>query len=31
VLIVALVLWILGFFIGGVEHRVGRRRWYGRG
>jgi hypothetical protein len=29
VLIVALVLWVLGFFIGGVEH-AGRRRWYGR-
>lgn len=30
VLIVALVLWVLGFFIGGVEHGIGRRRWYGR-
>ncbi|HUO69963.1 MAG TPA: hypothetical protein VMU39_04235 [Solirubrobacteraceae bacterium] len=30
VLIVALVLWVLGFLIGGVESGVGRRRWYGR-
>jgi hypothetical protein len=30
VLIVALVLWALGFLIGGVESGVGRRRWYGR-
>lgn len=30
VLIVALVLWVLGFFIGSVEAGVGRRRWYGR-
>jgi hypothetical protein len=30
VLIAALVLWVLGFFIGGVEASVGRRRWYGR-
>jgi hypothetical protein len=30
VLIVALLLWVLGFFIGGVEAGVGRRRWYGR-
>ncbi|HTW13326.1 MAG TPA: hypothetical protein VME01_11315 [Solirubrobacteraceae bacterium] len=32
VLIVALALWVLGFFIGGVERGVGggRRRWYGR-
>ncbi len=29
-LIVALVLWVIGFFIGGVESGVGRRRWYGR-
>ena len=29
VLIAALVLWVLGFFIGGVE-AGGRRRWYGR-
>lgn len=30
VLIAAIILWVLGFFIGGVEHGVGRRRWYGR-
>lgn len=30
ILIVALALWVLGFFIGGVEAGVGRRRWYGR-
>jgi hypothetical protein len=30
ILIVALALWVLGFFIGGVEHAAGRRRWYGR-
>jgi hypothetical protein len=30
VLIVALVLWVLGFFIGGVSSGLGRRRWYGR-
>ena len=27
-LVVALVLWLIGFFIGGVDG--GRRRWYGR-
>ena len=32
VLIVALVLWAIGFFVGGVESGMGggRRRWYGR-
>jgi hypothetical protein len=32
VLVIALVLWVLGFFIGAVEGGVGggRRRWYGR-
>ena len=31
VLVIALVLWVLGFFVGGVEAAVGgRRRWYGR-
>jgi energy-coupling factor transporter transmembrane protein EcfT len=30
VLIVALLLWVIGFFVGGVEAGVGRRRWYGR-
>jgi hypothetical protein len=29
-LVVALILWVIGFFIGGVESGVGRRRWYGR-
>jgi hypothetical protein len=30
VLIAALILWALGFLVGGVESGVGRRRWYGR-
>jgi hypothetical protein len=32
VLIVALLLWVVGFFVGGVEAGIGggRRRWYGR-
>jgi hypothetical protein len=33
VLVVALVLWLLGFFVGGAGaalHGGGRRRWYGR-
>ena len=32
VLVVAIVLWLLGFFIGGAENAMGggRRRWYGR-
>ncbi len=30
VLIAALLLWVLGFFIGGIESGMGRRRWYGR-
>jgi len=29
VLVVALILWLIGFFLGGVEGG-GRRRWYGR-
>jgi hypothetical protein len=29
VLIVAVLLWLIGFFIGSVEGG-GRRRWYGR-
>ena len=29
VLLVALALWLLGFFVGGIE-AGGRRRWYGR-
>jgi hypothetical protein len=27
-LVIAIVLWLLRFFVGGVEG--GRRRWYGR-
>jgi hypothetical protein len=30
VLIAALVLWAVGFLVGGVDAGVGRRRWYGR-
>jgi hypothetical protein len=30
ILIAAVILWILGFFVGGMESGVGRRRWYGR-
>lgn len=30
VLIVAVVLWLLGFVVGGVEAGAGRRRWFGR-
>ena len=30
VLIAALLLWVIGFFVGGVEAGVGRRRWYRR-
>jgi len=30
VLLVALALWVVGFFVGGVEAGAGRRRWYGR-
>ena len=29
VLLVALAIWLLGFFVGAVEEG-GRRRWYGR-
>lgn len=29
VLIAAVILWILGFMVGGIE-AGGRRRWYGR-
>lgn len=28
VLIAAVILWLLGFMIGGVESGIGRRRWY---
>jgi energy-coupling factor transporter transmembrane protein EcfT len=30
VLIAALVLWAIGFLVGGAEASAGRRRWYGR-
>ena len=30
VLVAAVILWIIGFFVGGVESGMGRRRWYGR-
>jgi hypothetical protein len=30
VLIAAVILWVVGFFIGGVEAGGGRRHWYGR-
>ena len=30
ILIAAVILWIIGFFVGGVESGIGRRRWYGR-
>jgi hypothetical protein len=28
VLIAAVILWLVGFLIGGVESGIGRRRWY---
>ncbi len=30
VLIIAVLLWLIGFFVGGVAPGGGRRRWYGR-
>jgi energy-coupling factor transporter transmembrane protein EcfT len=30
VLIFAVLLWLIGFFVGGVEGAGGGRRWYGR-
>jgi hypothetical protein len=30
VLIAALILWAIGFLVGGAEAGMGRRRWYGR-
>jgi fatty-acid desaturase len=29
ILIAAVILWLVGFFVGGAAHG-GRRRWYGR-
>jgi hypothetical protein len=29
VLLIAVALWLIGFFVGGVD-AGGRRRWYGR-
>jgi hypothetical protein len=28
ILIAAVILWLIGFVIGGVDAGVGRRRWY---
>jgi hypothetical protein len=30
VLIFAILLWLIGFFVGGVADGGGGRRWYGR-
>jgi hypothetical protein len=30
VLVIAVLLWLIGFFVGGVPAGGGRRRWYGR-
>jgi len=30
ILLAAIVLWLLGFLVGGVDSGIGRRRWYGR-
>jgi hypothetical protein len=32
VLLIAVALWVLGFFVGGIDSGLGggRRRWYGR-
>jgi hypothetical protein len=30
ILLIAVALWLLGFFVGGVDSGMGRRRWYGR-
>jgi hypothetical protein len=30
VLIFAVLLWLIGFFVGGVADAGSRRRWYGR-
>jgi hypothetical protein len=28
--VVAIVLWLIGFFVGGASELGGHRRWYGR-
>lgn len=28
ILIAAVVLWLIGFLVGGVDSGLGRRRWY---
>ena len=28
VLLIAVVLWLVGFLVGGVDGGLGRRRWY---
>jgi hypothetical protein len=31
ILVVAVILWLIGFLVGGAERGIGgRRRWYGR-
>jgi hypothetical protein len=30
VLVFAMLLWLIGFFVGGASAGGGRRRWYGR-
>ncbi len=30
VLVIAVLLWLIGFFVGGLPTGGGRRRWYGR-
>jgi energy-coupling factor transporter transmembrane protein EcfT len=30
VLVIAVLLWLIGFFVGGLPEGGGRRRWYGR-
>jgi hypothetical protein len=30
ILLIAVALWLLGFFVGGVDSGAGGRRWYGR-
>jgi hypothetical protein len=30
VLVIAVILWLIGFFVGGLPEGGGRRGWYGR-